>query len=595
MSTGPGPGSRAAIAEALTVLGVERMLLAIHDASFPSDPDEDVGAGSPGTRAAGRLFELARDLGFSGVQLGPSGETSRDNPSPYDGSVFSRAIAHVPVAVFAPDGPLHGLVAAATLDAIGGDGGERGDHRRAHDVTHALVAEAGAAFRRGARPDLAPRLRRFRREHAGWLEGDARAAAADAAAPEVDVEAAVAAYELAQLMAHVAHDQVRTTAHGLGLTLFADLQVGFSHRDARTYAGAFLPGHAMGAPPSRTNREGQPWNYPVLHPGRMQPGGAAFELVRARADKVFSEYDGVRIDHPHGLVCPWVYRTDADDPAVTVGVRAGARLYASPDLPDHPELARYARVEPAQLDRSLPRHADGWVRELTPAQVDRYAVLVDEIVATARRHGRSATDLSCEVLSTMPRPLGAVLARHGLGRWRVLQKADLDDATDVYRSENAEPADWVMLGNHDTASAFALVAGWDEARRRRWATHLTATLRLPAAAAAALADDDGLLVAAMFAELLACRAENVMVFFADLFGDTRRFNVPGLVSDDNWSLRLPWDFADRYRDRLAGRRALDLPLALVLALRARGDAPPELIARLAAAAGTALPAAATAG
>ena len=26
--------------------------------------------------------------------------------------------------------------------------------------------------------------------------------------------------------------------------------------------------------------------------------------VAARLDKMFTEYDGVRIDHPHGLVCP---------------------------------------------------------------------------------------------------------------------------------------------------------------------------------------------------------------------------------------------------------------------------------------------------
>jgi len=109
--------------------------------------------------------------------------------------------------------------------------------------------------------------------------------------------------------------------------------------------------------------------------------------------------------------------------------------------------------------------------------------LVDALVAAARRHGRDPADLSCEVLSTMPRPLGAVLARHGLGRWRVLQKANLADVHDVYRSEQAVRADWVMLGTHDTASIFAVIDGWADERRARWAEHLAHRLALPPGAA----------------------------------------------------------------------------------------------------------------
>jgi hypothetical protein len=127
---------------------------------------------------------------------------------------------------------------------------------------------------------------------------------------------------------------------------------------------------------------------------------------------------------------------------------------------------------------------------------------------------------------------------------------------------------------------------------------LTGRLGLAPGAVAALAGDRGLLAAAMLAELLASRAENVMVFFADLFGYEERFNVPGTVAESNWSLRLPASFAALYRERLARGQALDLPLALVLALRARGSRSAALIARLqeaAAAAGRPLPAAVTSG
>ena len=75
----------------------------------------------------------------------------------------------------------------------------------------------------------------------------------------------------------------------------------------------------------------------------------------------------------------------------------------------------------------------------------------------------------------------------------------------------------------------------------------------------------------MLAELFISRAENVSIFFADLFGYEERFNVTGLVDPANWSLRLPPDFAELHRERLARGAALDLRLALELALAATPD------------------------
>ena len=609
------PDHRAPVRAALAALGVKRLLVSIHDASFPADPDEDTGAGTPSTRAARRLLELVAGLGFTGVQLGPQGETSRDNPSPYDGTIFSRSVASISLDAFAAGGAFEGLAGADALAAAVTPPRPRADHRRAHDATHALVAEAWTALAAGARPDIAARLAAFRAEHAWWLERDALFAAlqvahgraavqawpepdrtlwlddspartARRAALAHDHAAATGAYALGQLIAHDEHDRVRAAAHALDLALFADLQVGFAEGDAWSHVRAFLPGYLMGAPPSRTTAAGQPWNYPVLDPGAHHADALA--LVRARADKTFASYDGVRIDHPHGLVCPWVYRAGTPDSGVAV--REGARLHEAPDLPDHADLAAFAFVRPDQLDRALPRYADGWVRALEAAQVERYAGYVDAIVAAAQRAGRTHEDLSCEVLSTLPLPLRCVLARHQLGRWRVLQKADLAREDDVYRCENAAPEDWVMLGNHDTPGIFALIRAWDDARRAAWARHVAARLGLAEAARDALAAHPGLLAAAMLAEMLASPAENAMIFFADLFGYEERYNVPGTFNDDNWSLRLPSDAAGLYVERVARGAALDLPLAAALAVRARGG-DPALVARLAALAHAPLPAA----
>ena len=473
----------AAIDAGLARLGVRRLLLAIHDSSFPSDPDEDLGRGTSASAAAHRLLAYARDLGFTGIQLGPQGQTSRGNPSPYDGAIFTR---HT------------GNISAQTWRALAGDAaverwlvpGGPAQHAHAFDAAAALAAQTGA--------------------------------------------------DTAQLT-HDEHVRVRARAQALGLALYGDLQVGYAVEDVARHAAAFLTELHMGAPPSRTNPEGQAWGYPVLDP--EQYAGAAGALVQARADAAFAAYDGVRVDHPHGLVCPWVYASD---------VKVGTRLFDSPD-----RLPRYAIARQDQLDPTQPRHADGWVTDLDEAQVDRYAALFAILVASAVRHGRDPRDLSCEVLSTMPLPLARVLRRFGLGRWRVTQKADLANARDVYRLENAAPEDWVMIGNHDTAPIFALLR--EPARRDAWARHLAARLALRQPERLA---DPHFLATAMLAELFASRAENVMIFFADLFGLEERFNTPGVISDDNWTLRLPPDFA-----RLRG---IDIPLAIELALQVDG-------------------------
>jgi 4-alpha-glucanotransferase len=585
--------SRISLADGLARLGVRRLLLAIHDVSFPSDHDEDTGRGSPATKAAARLFVYAKSLGFTGIQLGPQGQTSRSNPSPYDSTIFGRHIGNIGIASLCNGGAFEGLVTAEQIERAGlrtlGTPDTRARHRDAYDTTHALVDVAWRAHRAGARADLAAPLAVFRAANRSWLEREALYLAICASHeghgfrswPEGDRDLWIHAdpgtiarlvtthaevidrHAFGQFLVHAEHRRVRTEAERSGLALYGDLQVGYADSDAWSYANTFRRDYRMGAPPSRTNPEGQPWGYPVLDPAQYE--GAAKALVVARAEKAFAEYDSLRIDHPHGLICPWVYR--ADDPDPGSAVRSGARLFESPDLEDHPALAQLAIARADQIDRTQARYADRWVRALDDPQVARYAVLFDALVDSARANGRDASDLSCEVLSTMPTPLEAVLAHYDLGRWRITQKANLAEPSDVYLADNARRQDWVMLGNHDTAPIFALVESWPAEKRDAWARHLAQRLSLAQPTRLA---DDGFLATAMLAELFLSRAENVSIFFADLFGIEDRFNVPGLVDDANWTLRLPADFEVLHAERLARGGALDISLAVELALAARG-------------------------
>jgi 4-alpha-glucanotransferase len=603
------------IAEALRLLEVDALVLGIPDRCLPAAPEEDTGVGALDSGEGRRFLAWVRTLGFTGIQLGPQGETDVGNSSPYDGTIFSRGrlglavrrLADADWAALLDTATVARLVAGRPLDDPGRISYEYA--RTAHGESLAL-AHANFTTRRaagdGELDPIAARLEVFLRKAGDWLEHDAlyeALANAERGAPwrawsETEdrtlwypppgSEAAhgprrrallerhadtIARYTFGQFVLHEQHRTAREFARQLGLELWGDLQIGFSDRDVWSWQGIFLPEYRLGAPPSRTNPEGQPWNYPVLDPG--QPDEIE-RFVIARLEKTWSEYDGVRIDHPHGLVCPWVYRADTGDDGVAV--RTGARLFSALDLPDHPALTSFAIPRREQLadNSATARWDDDSVRTLESAQVDRYARLLDIVIDVARRHGRPARALACEVLSTCPYPLHRVLERHGLGRFRVTQKADLGDPNDGYRAENAQPRDWIMIGTHDTAPVWAMLDEWqlrgvlgERAAYLAWRLAPSADTR--ADMAEHLATSPGRLAQAQFADLFASRARHVMTFFTDVFGLREWYNRPGTIDPSNWSLRLPADYLSRYRDRLGRGQAANLPAALAMALRAGGS------------------------
>jgi 4-alpha-glucanotransferase len=601
-----------ALRAALRALGIKNFVLAIHDASFPKSED-DIGRGTSYSRAATELLEFARDLGFNGIQLGPQGQTSDINASPYDGTLFSRNVMNLPLATLVEKK----LLSPGDVEAFVADTPRGSDLRCAYShavrVSQRALEQAFSNYQLNATDSEKASLQSFVQTHQSWLIPDAlyaplsrwhgvgdwkrwggaldanldqrlfspRPGEQDAAAKRLaslksmfaqDVEA----YAFGQKLVHEAHEQLRERCRGLGLKLYGDLQVGFSIIDVWANRRVILETYRMGAPPSRTNLEGQPWNYAVLDPAQYFEAGAlgpSLRLVHARMQKTLHEYDGVRIDHPHGLICPWVYRTDDADPFHAV--QNGARLFDSPDLPAHPELAKYAIARPEQINRSVPPYADEWVTSADEAQVDGYSALFDVVVQASKENGRSLDDLLCEVLSTQPYPLRKVLERYGLGRFRVTQKADLDKPEDVYRSENARPPDWIMVGTHDTPPLWKLIPGWRSSGTHVKQAEYLAERLCPnpserPAFAAKLASDDRWLVHAKFADIFASPATNVMVFFADLLGLTDVYNAPGVVSPENWMLRVPPDYATSYPRRVLEKAALNLPLALAWAMKAKG-------------------------
>jgi 4-alpha-glucanotransferase len=616
------------IDRALEILGIRNFIFGIHDAAFPSLPEEDLGRGSPYSEGAADFLRFVRSLGFNGVQLGPQGITTSANSSPYDGSLFSRSpLSLAPLTLTRSDCQLFAPEKLARITAHVHSDRTRVDDLFSRLAIGDLTAEICAQFRREIREGksasctaLGDSFAIFRRQNAVWLERDAlyqvlslhyngkswkqwegrKEARLDRhlfgspegegckelvrlrlAALHQQYSEAIDDYCFIQFLLAVQHRKLRESCQRLGLKLFGDCQVGFSDRDT-WYAQSFLlQEYVMGAPPSRTNPDGQPWNYAVLDPryytvagseGSREPGPAVL-FLQQRIKKMVEDFDGLRLDHPHGLICPWVYKAAQVDPFSAV--QNGARLFASPLVTDHPALIQFAIVRQDQLNKNKQRYEDNWVAALDPEQVNRYAQLLEVVIRTVREKWADGGEVACEILSTQPYPVQRVMELYGLGRFRVTQKADLTNEHDVYRSENAQSADWLMLGNHDTAPIWQVADKWvDEGFSRRQAEYLAMRLRIPETERTDWIDrlsvDTGALVQAKFADLFVGSAQNIMVFFADLLGNKETYNKPGTINSENWMMRVSPDYETLYKEKLATSQALNIPGALAMALKARG-------------------------
>ncbi|MDX2084112.1 MAG: 4-alpha-glucanotransferase [Candidatus Melainabacteria bacterium] len=629
------------VQQALAALGKQNLVLAIHDQSYPSHPQEEIGRGSPYSQGGRDFAAWIASLGFNGLQFGPQGQVSQGNASPYDGTIFSKNSLNLSVhSLFldpawqdfqTPDCSPRGFSASIETASLRWVPHVQ-QYTRWMDCIDAVAEsflsgpvesplyQAYLAFAESNRFWLLPdALFGALSQHYGtpvwkhwpnkldqalWVQAadDATEALRAKRLDELQQQYApiLQRYAVVQFLVHWQHQAFQAHCSGLGLKLYGDLQIGFSLCDEWIYQSVFLKHYRMGAPPSRTNPEGQPWNYPILDPAQYathanenvpgqlttpeKPLGPALQLVQQRVNKLLAEFDGLRIDHPHGLVCPWGYRVDAPERYRDAfeAVQQGARIFCSPQLADHPELARYAIATALQInpDSTVSRYADHWVTTLNAEQVGRYSTVVDVIVATARARGRQPENILCEVLSTLPYPLAQVMLRHEMGRFRVTQKVNPTDPSDVYRSENAQPADWVMVGNHDTPPIRLVVKRWQQSgqlqahasylaerliaapqHRSVWVEHLCQQASVT----------PGVMVHAKLAELFACPAANISVFMADLFGLEDCYNQPGIVNETNWMLRVTPDDLAEYSENRQRLRALHLPAALALAIRARGS------------------------
>ena len=594
------------ISEALKVLGKKNLALILHGVSFPSSEGENTGFGAYNSQGAKRVFDFMSGV-FNALQLGPAGKTKISDPSPYCGTVFSKNPLFINLQALTTD-EWENLLSKETLNNIVENNPSKGTNRASYiyaiERNDAAMDEIYKKFIKKASSNLKKKFDKFKKENAFWLNNDALYEAfciennsdywpqwqneldkvvlaqntkeAKKRIEEISkkYKDTIEKYKLAQFIVAIQGEQTLKYAQNKGIKLIADRQVAFSDRDNWAYQALFKEGWSLGCPPDYFSKDGQAWGFSVVDPEKLfnKDGslGPAGELLYKLYLKMFKENPGgVRIDHTVGLIDPWVYKKGAL-PKIEEGA---GRLYSSPQ---HQELKKYSIATLDDIDNEFKPDEEKWIKQLSDEQIKSYGAMIEKIViAAANECGLNKDAIVAEDLGTLTYPVEQVMKQYGLQGMKLVQFVVAEEEDHPYRCKNIVPNSWAMVGTHDNEPI------------RMWASKMVNTDKMHPHVRNLMEDlynefdgqdmirhklytDEKFLAFSKLVEIFASKAQNLQIFFTDFFGINEVYNVPGTSGDPNWTLRLPDNFEEFYFEKVKSGDALNLPLALVYAIKARG-------------------------
>ena len=594
------------ISEALKVLDKKNLALILHGVSFPSSQGENTGFGTYNSKGARRVFDFMSGV-FNALQLGPAGKTKMSDPSPYCGTVFSKNPLFINLEALTTD-EWEKLLSKQTLNNIVENNPSKGTNRASYayaiERNDAAMDEVYKNFTKKASWNLKKKFDKFKKENAFWLDNDALyeafsiennsdywpqwqneldrvALAANSKDAKKRIEEiskkykdVIEKYKLEQFIVALQGEQTLEYAKSKGIKLIADRQVAFSDRDNWAYQALFKEGWSLGCPPDYFSKDGQAWGFSVVDPEKLFNAngslGPAGQLLYKLYLKMFKENPGgVRIDHTVGLIDPWVYKKGAL-PKIEEGA---GRLYSSPQ---HEELKKYSIATLDDIDEEFEPDEEKWIKQLSEEQIKRYGAMIEKIViAAARECGLDKDAIVAEDLGTLTYPVEKVMEKYGLQGMKLVQFVVAEEEDHPYRCKNIVPNSWAMVGTHDNEPI------------RMWASKMVNTDKMHPHVRNLMEDlysefdgqdmirhklytDEKFLAFSKLVEIFASKAQNLQIFFTDFFGINEVYNVPGTSGDPNWTLRLPDNFEEFYLEKVKSGDALNLPLALVYAIKARG-------------------------
>ena len=595
------------IKETLGVLGKKNLALIMHGVSFPSNEGENTGFGTYNSSGAKRVIDFSSGI-FNAIQLGPNGKTKDSDPSPYTGTIFSINPLFIDLKELT-EKKWGNLLSLETYEKIVNNNPNKGVNRASYKYACQMydmaLDEVYNNFKKKASIFSKLKFEKFKKENSFWLDNDALYEgfaienhsdywpqwgseldrtifnpkdehAAKERIKEISKKYfdVIEKYKLAQYIVAIQSEETRQYAKEKNIKMIADRQVAFSDRDCWAYQSMFLEGWCLGCPPDYFSEDGQAWGFPVLDPEKLfnKDGslGPAGNLLKKLYLKMFRENPGgVRIDHTVGLIDPWVYKL-----GFLPKVEEGAgRLYSSPQ---HEFLKKYSIATMEDVNPEVEPDKEKWIKQLNDEQIKRYGLMIEKIVIKAASEcGLDKNAIVAEDLGTLTYPVEQVMEKYGLQGMKLVQFVVAEEEDHPYRCKNITPHSWAMVGTHDNEPirmwANAIVNTADvEPHVQNLYEDMYSKFENGEELKNKLYSDPQFLAFSKLVEIFASKAENIQIFFTDFFGICEVYNKPGTSGDPNWTLRVEDNFEEKYDERLKSGDALNLPLALVYAIKARG-------------------------
>ena len=566
--------------EAFKYLGIENRAIILHGSCFPSS-GPDIGIGTPYSEPAKDLIKEFMMYGFNAIQLGPSGEISSFDISPYASKVYAKNPLFIDVKKLTK--PEYAEILSnetydniTDLNKVKGQNYNYANFLEAFENMDIALEEAYTTFKQKLRDKdpaalaLNKEFDEFKKKSEDWLVKDGifkilskMNGTDDFTKWENRLDAdlilrldkgdriAVKRYnqilnrskdkiEKNSFTQFLIDKQIRENKEfrdANNFTYINDLLVGCSKSDVWANPEAFLEGYAIGCKYGGKDNSPQAWDLPVLNPKRLFNADGTLDVagmfLKKKLLSALEYCETVRVDHAMGLVDPWIY--DANSVYSSNGIVRSIKGDYISNMPG---------IDP-----------DGNYRN----------ILEKIVLPTLEEKGVKNTDVVWEDLGD----------RTGVFNEIYYNKFNLPSIKQLEwdKGESADHNDTSLISSHDSPPTRMMnYNAWDK-------EYLVGYLKPDPAKRneqnqfwQSINSNPMELIKAKFVELFRS-SKNIQMSFADFFAIDKRYNIPGEMNNTNWKLRMNNNYIDTYYKNLSSGEPTvpNIPELLAKAVQAKVD------------------------
>lgn len=620
------------INKAYNIMGTKERIAITHGSCFPAT-DKDSCIGSPFSKAANEYIKFLALYGFNGNQLGPNGELVRGNNSPYNSSAFAKnrlfidlqALQNSDYAEILDEKDIDNLLLTPKHTD---KNYTYTDFNKANEIYDNALEKAFIGFRTKLKNGDANALE-LNKEFQIFLksndnknnkrlteEGIFNVLAEEYGTENFekwpdntdrnlillvkqgDINACIRynnlynsnkkeieKYKFEQFIATKQIKENKEFREKIGFKYFSDMLVGCSKMDHWRHQDAFIKGYQIGAYEYMKNP--QMWDSPILHPRKLFKGsnkelGTAGLFLKEKLDNALEFCENVRIDHVMGLIEPYII-----DNSSIIFDSNGKILNTPTNYPVHAEYISNMRSADGKPIDDYKNYSCDFTHK--DGHKTYHSNIMNEIVLpTLKEHNLNPDDAVWEDVCSQPEAFSKVYYEN-LHLPRLMQ-------TEWARVQGGSEKDWYLLGSHDSIPGLQMIKrfnikhdtngnqykdywtknsdGWNPDYLAGYLNMDPSRIKERNSFRNKIAEDDKERVKAKFAELLTTK--KFQISFADILGivdDDIVYNIGGTNRKDNWKLRIPSDFIDKYYENLSSDNptAINIPEVLKMALQAKLD------------------------